>query len=71
MELALDKRTAGSGWYIMKGQKGAGSFLAKVYICYLLPSFILFFVYRACKNRKRFTKYMIELNVHLLLADGI
>ena len=28
-------------------------------------------MYRGCQNLKLFTKYMIELDVHLLVADGI
>ena len=37
----------------------------------ILTSFLLFFVYRGYQNLKRFTKYMIELNVNLLVEDGI
>ena len=76
MGLPLDKRTACSGWYIMNGLEGGRKgqrvfFFAKACIYYFLTSFLLLFVYTGSQNRKLFTKYMIELNVHLLVADGI
>ena len=52
------------------GRKGQGVWQKRTSII-ILTSFLLFFVYRGCQNLKLFTEYMIELNLHPLVADGI
>ena len=49
----------------------AAESLAKEYIYYYYNDISIVLCVQGCQNLKLFTKYMIELNVHLLVADGI